>query len=84
LNSDSKFGFEGKEFKHPFGYQDWNWLRKRIMHVMQPRKFLGEYIILTNFRNSKFRVVQAATMAQSTTIVNTGEVATLVGATTRL
>jgi hypothetical protein len=35
LNSDLKFGFEGKEILTSFGHQNWTWLRKSIMHAMQ-------------------------------------------------
>jgi hypothetical protein len=30
LNSDSEFGFDGKEFWHPFGYRDWTWHKNEI------------------------------------------------------
>jgi hypothetical protein len=59
LNADSKFGFEGKELfdiLSDIGIELGS--GKELCMQCNPNKFLGECIILANFRNLKFRVLQ--------------------------
>jgi hypothetical protein len=60
LNSDSKFGFKGKEiFDLILEIGIGLYSGKELCMQCNPSKFLGECIILANFGNSKFRVLQA-------------------------
>jgi hypothetical protein len=57
LNSDSEFGFKGKNFDILSDIGIGLGSSKELCMQCNPSKFLGECIILANVRNSKFRIL---------------------------